>query len=389
MVVKVKKDSEAKKKVLKNKQASAGKSDNSDSDNYESKSAISIPDNSHSHSHIHSGIVFLLVITWFVIGSMLWASYTYILPSLGDNKSSEYNQRFSYTEKSLSSLIDKINIMEERLVYLEQKPNENNILPESLPNEENIYNLSLLNESEIDEVEIKQINTPKAEIKVSNFEQEEITAGLTEISDRTVALEEKVYLLDKLIQQTNEKDKRSDMLISLVSLKDAVEQNSPFLRELIRLKQLNENKDEVINKYLDSLEPFANQGVSSFQDLKQQFEDVAETISMTLRGQKDDPNAVDKFLLQFPKFVKVRKVSSDHDSVTDEDILARAQQYIEQKNLKAAISELSTLYGKQGFIAQNWIEKAKAHISVHTIIDEMYSHITVYRNNKIENEVLG
>ena len=339
-----------------------------------------------------TALAFMVWVNCIVVIGILLASYVYVYPIVNKAMKSQQKDegnvnRFIFTiESRLKNLEGNFELLTEKLakplIVESNTQRENKLpasqLPESLANEEVVQGTSSL--SGVAVVDIQEVQDGDG---VENTEEKDspilagenaIVAGLSEISDRTVLLEEKVYQLSQLLEKTSAKEKQTELVLAVVRLKEVVMDHKPFAHELAQVKQLIEPSDAQAMQYVAALEPFAEQGIVSFKQLEEEFQQVATKISLILRGQKENPNLTDQFLLKLPQFIQVRKIEADHNSITDEDILARTHQHIEQHDIEAAVSELSTLYGKQGFIAQQWLDKAKAYTVVKHTVSDMFSY---------------
>jgi hypothetical protein len=343
------------------------------------QSAIDIP----QAKPTGSGLVFMVWLNTLLIVTLLGAGSYFIWPHLQSSHSTRSDARMRKVNDSFIKIKQQIQALDTRMNALTEYV-DNSLsqtvqnLPESLPQEENLSSL----ESSLETIEGVTLATTEAKKTFQKpnepiEDNSEIVAGLSEINDRTVMLEEKLYQLDQAVQQTQAKEQRSNSVLAVVQLKEAALSNKSFLHELAHLKEvLAQDNDPVAQQYIETLEPFAEAGIETFSALEKGFEATSTQITMLLRGQKDSPTFADELLLRLPKFIQVRKIEADHNSITDEDILARAYQFMEQKNLEDAVSEISTLYGKQGYIAQGWLDRANAYITVKRSLAALLTHLT-------------
>ena len=164
------------------------------------------------------------------------------------------------------------------------------------------------------------------------------------------------------------------MLTSATLLRDAINRGDSFKVELDTLKEIS-GKEKVVKTAEDMLLPYADNGIKSISELRNEFEKIANDIvfvSNNPNGEGD--NVRDRFLFRVKGLLKIRKV--DFDNVIEEEktpdyVVAKTEEYLRDADLKMAVKEFEKLktISEAGFdFAKNWYNDAKIKLSADDVI---------------------
>ena len=164
------------------------------------------------------------------------------------------------------------------------------------------------------------------------------------------------------------------MLTSATLLRDAINRGDSFKAELDTLMEIA-GKDNVVKKAQEKLIPYAENGIKTVSELRNDFEKIANDIvfiSENPNGEGD--NVRDRFVFRVKGLLKVRKI--DFNNVPEEEktvdfIVSKTEDYLREGNLDMAVSEFEKLkdVSEAGFnFAKKWYEDAKIKISVDDVI---------------------
>lgn len=189
----------------------------------------------------------------------------------------------------------------------------------------------------------------KAIMAVTGADPERLNAAIAEArkSDPT---------LDKVFGNVDAKDLgAAALLLALNEYRDDVNSGQPFQNDLAVLRKFAGNDPE-LQKALDRLTPYAQNGVLSRTRLQKEFEGLASDIVMAkFKGQ--DTSVKTQALARLDNLVKVRKIDDIKGDTVDATV-ARAQLMLNQGDVKGAIQQLQTLDGAPAQTAQPFVNQA-------------------------------
>lgn len=225
------------------------------------------------------------------------------------------------------------------------------------------------------ETQYKPVNEPEGSFEYMAFEKEAFDAGLSEVSDRTVALEEKLFELQQKLEHNTVEQNTSQLIIAAVNLRDAVNNTRSFEHELEMLN-LYSNEDPFIRQHVSVLETYSRLGVSNLSSLNEDFNDMADRILNLFRQKKEAPSLLDKAALHFSHFISVRKIGEENNGTDADDIVARAEADLHNHQLQSAIYELQQLDESLRPLVQAWISRANAMLESQEASDAILKYVT-------------
>lgn len=217
--------------------------------------------------------------------------------------------------------------------------------------------------------------TPKeVSFEQMSFEPELLTSGLTEVSDRTAVLEEKIFQVNEALEKATENEQANDIVLASVRLRDAIEKSRAFESELANIKPLVKN-DETLMAYVKALDEYAKDGIPSIRSLQNEFDKLVDQINSAKLRNKTNAGFLDNAVVQFSSLVKVRKIEPSAGSNNNEDILARVYQKLFESDLAGAAYEISQLKGNAANIANAWLKKTESVIAARNAGDQLFQSI--------------
>lgn len=303
------------------------------------------------------------------------------------------------TSAPSEELLDQI---EQKFILLENKIEELDAqkvtLPPSLPEpapektikEEPVKN-AVPENKQTEPITFKNVQSEKqpptqATVISDPLEKETISAGLTEISERTVALEEEIYKLNHEVKNATSNDNFSTLILAIINLIEATKTGQPYKEEL-GIITLNIPEDSNLDDDIQTLKLHQTASIPTVQTLQANFNNVIDKILHAERQSKPNPSFMDKASLMFSDVISIRKIGSDALSNETEDILARTETFLNQYNIKASIEEIKKLSDKTAPLAKNWVSDAEKHIAVKEASEKIFDYITtqVYQTKHKQN----
>lgn len=159
------------------------------------------------------------------------------------------------------------------------------------------------------------------------------------------------------------------MLTSATLLRDAINRGDSFKAELDTLKEIS-GKEKVVKTAEDILLPFADNGIKTISELRNEFEKIANDIvfvSNNPNGEGD--NVRDRFLFRVKGLLKIRKIdfaNQVEEEKTPDYIVATTEKYLRDADLRMAVKEFEKLkdVSEAGFnFAKKWYNDAKIKLS--------------------------
>jgi hypothetical protein len=151
--------------------------------------------------------------------------------------------------------------------------------------------------------------------------------------------------------------------LALVSaqLDEAIRQAAPFDGTLQRLAALGGDAPAV-HDAVTKLEPLAAGGVPSREELRREFEAVAEEILQRAQAPEGE-GMIDQAVRNLKGLVSVRPVGADAEGPGVDARVARAEAKLAQDDLAGAVAEIEGLEGPAAEAAAGWLERARARLT--------------------------
>lgn len=190
---------------------------------------------------------------------------------------------------------------------------------------------------------------------------------LAKVEDKIQALEEynKTYRGINLLTLT-----------STMLLRDAINRGDAFTSELATVTAIANNTPEIASS-ITKLEPYAQNGIKTFNSLKNDFDTMADDLAFIAKNSYED-TARGRFLFRIKSLLKIRKIDYSDEDVKQNDenptsdyIIAQVQKSLSAGDLSSALSTYEKLQdiSEDAFEYSNsWYTEAKTKLSVDEII---------------------
>jgi hypothetical protein len=157
------------------------------------------------------------------------------------------------------------------------------------------------------------------------------------------------------------------LVVAVGQLREALGSAKPFSQELTTVTSLG---DADISKIVEPITPYADKGIATVSDLREEFPQVAAAI-VQAEGAPQSGGWVNKALSEAG--VSVRKVGPI-EGTSAEAIVARAEDKLSGDDLDGALSEMSTLQQTPP-AASAWLEKAKARQAAEHAMKDLHLRV--------------
>ncbi len=169
------------------------------------------------------------------------------------------------------------------------------------------------------------------------------------------------------------------MLLALGQFRSSVNRNAPFEEDLAILRKIVGEDDVELNAALDRLAPYAEEGVLSPENLKEELKTLSGDIVMArLAGQ--DVSIKEKALIRLGEVISVSKDGQPITGTPEEAAIIEAQALLDAGDVQGAMAALSALEGPAADAAAPWMEKAQGHVEAQSaeelILQTVLQHLS-------------
>lgn len=230
---------------------------------------------------------------------------------------------------------------------------------------------------------LSAVKSEVSTIEISNSS----SAELGEIKE-LVAIKEDNQRLSQLVTELNTRladleaarvqirstgDNAQALIAALSSLREVVRTSSNFEAELKTLVVLSEG-DVTLEQGVETLKGHAGQGIASTTALMTSFNKAANDI-VRATVIPDGAGWVEATVKNITSLVSIRRAPGHTEGDSALGIVARAEMNVQNGDLAAAVTELSTLEGKSLEAAKTWMDQATARLGAERSLSVMQSHI--------------
>ncbi len=171
-------------------------------------------------------------------------------------------------------------------------------------------------------------------------------------------------LADMLDGITGNELKAAAMMLAVSQLRSSLLNGNTYQKDIDTVRMLA-GEDPELQEAITKIAPLSQTGILSRDALKRELKSLAKEIVVAeLKG--EDVSWTDKAKSRFENLISVQK-----DGLADGDntkaIVARAQTYMDEGNIKAAIAELQKLEGDSAAVAQPWMTQAEGRLNAENI----------------------
>jgi hypothetical protein len=190
-------------------------------------------------------------------------------------------------------------------------------------------------------------------------------ARAEDVSAATTPLAEKLNSLQKEVQGVvkGEEDRKATaehivLSLELANLKRAIDRGGAFAPQLAAARKLSDGTVD-----LAPLASFADTGVPTLADLRQDFKSVAFRI-IDAGQQPADGSIMDRLLAGAKSVVRVRKISHESDDRSVEAVVARMEAALKEDRLGDVVAQAKTLPPAAQDAASDFLAKVEARNTV-------------------------
>jgi hypothetical protein len=190
------------------------------------------------------------------------------------------------------------------------------------------------------------------------------TQGSVErLNGQVSSLSGRLDKVDAALADKRQRTLRSEATILAVGqLRAALETSKPFAKQLSGVRALVQGDTE-INGVLDQMQPFADSGVETAEDLTRDFNRLARDLVRTAvvgNGQSWWRQAV----YHIESVISIRRTGADVQGDSTDAVVARAEAKLDEDDLPAAVETLQALSGAAADLASSWIHDAQHRVAV-------------------------
>ena len=152
------------------------------------------------------------------------------------------------------------------------------------------------------------------------------------------------------------------LMLAVGELRTALRTNTPFAKDLEAVRTLAPGDQEIAG-IVDKLQPYADEGVPSKQDLRADFDRIAPNI---VRSEvvRDGKEWWREALYHIESVISVRRVGALVKGDSVDAHVAQAQEKLDEDDWNGAIAALKSLTGAPADVAQPWLHDAQARVDV-------------------------
>ncbi len=151
-------------------------------------------------------------------------------------------------------------------------------------------------------------------------------------------------------------------ILAVGQLRAALATSKPFGKQLAAVRALVPGDTDMI-AVLDQMQPFADSGVETADDLTRDFGRLAPTL---VRGAVvgDGQSWWRQAVYHLESVISIRRVGADVPGDTTEALVARAEARLDEEDLPGAVAALRSLTGSAADMASPWIHDVEHRIAV-------------------------
>lgn len=227
--------------------------------------------------------------------------------------------------------------------------------------------------------EIETINERLKSLQGTAVGKDILNSSATDLQDLVLGMRGRVDTLEDELEQakkdndsladvldgiTGEELKAAAMMLAVSQLRSSLMQGNTYEKDLETVRTLA-GDDPELQEAITKIAPLSRTGIMSREALSREFKGLAGDIAMAkIKG--EDVSWQDKAKARFQNLIKIEKdgLAEGQDS---QAIVSRAQTYMDEGNIKAAIAELQKLDGESADVAEPWIQQAQARLNAEDI----------------------
>ncbi len=336
-------------------------------------------------SYRHSFISIILVIFFAYLSMPLW--YESLPSSLKCGALPKYFLDFSKLSIDNTKQIQDIKNLQTYLQRQVSKNQPDTSLVSSQINE--IARLSAENSREI--LNIKQNDIALKKVEELTILTQELQKQLKELKEQSLntdvleTLNERISIAENKIAGLLPNDNSELKLIAAISLREKLNQGSPYAKELNELETFFKDDEAFLSK-IAFLKQEAGKGIPSSLSLSYKFKSLAPLIVSASKIKDNNENWKTKSLQALSKVFLIRKTNSSSETTSGnientEDLVNKAEKLLEKQDLAGAIKALGQISNERALMVfDNWLVDASLRIKA----EEFLSSLILDLINKIK-----
>jgi hypothetical protein len=190
------------------------------------------------------------------------------------------------------------------------------------------------------------------------------------LSGQVGALGTRLDQVDSVLADRRQQALRAEAIVLAVGqLRTALAGSKPFAKELGAVRNMVGGDAEMVAA-LDQIQPFADSGVPSNDDLNKDFERLAPVlIRSAVVG--DGQSWWRQALYHIETVISIRRVGADVPGDATDAVVARAEGKLDEGDLTGAINTLQALNGLPADMASSWIHDAGHRVTTDAAEEEL------------------
>jgi hypothetical protein len=194
-----------------------------------------------------------------------------------------------------------------------------------------------------------------------------------QLSSRITRLEERIALMQDYTQNnpaTSSSNNYTALILVLNNLQNKLLAGKAFTNELSAAFNIANNNALISNK-LHRLEAYSANGVKSTDRLLTELNSLKKAVHKQYLIEKKDESISNKIEASLANIITIRKLQNN-DEDNPNVIIQRAQQALEQDNVKQAVEIIQTLPTNHKVELQSWLKGATEYLFAKATIDEIF-----------------
>jgi len=206
----------------------------------------------------------------------------------------------------------------------------------------------------------------EAATEASNEAVSAVTARIDEIAGQVEALSGRLEELSTEVARQDEGPKVA-LVVAASALKSAVDRGQSFASELETYSSIASNASE-----LDSLRPYAENGIPTLASLSEEASDFASKIAAAENAVPESAGLVERFTSSVKSVVTVRPVG-EVQGEQPSAIAARVEAAVQRGDLPVALREFETLPENMKNLGADFAAKLRARQAANEVLDKALS----------------
>jgi hypothetical protein len=202
----------------------------------------------------------------------------------------------------------------------------------------------------------------------SGITQQSVQQSINPIATQMAEIERRLNVLAEAQQERKVDGKSMAVSLAFYNLQRAAREGRPYALEL---KSVEENSPVPLD--LAALEPWRDEGVKSIGQLQEDF-DAAAKAAIDAENQPTDDTLASEVWSRAKSFVRIRR-KGDVEGEDTSAILARIEHRLQNRDLKATLSEAEKLEGPAAEAVAPWVAELKRKLAAEEALARIESKL--------------